>query len=173
MMILPRAASAQRRLPSESPVDSTVATVLLVSVGNGETLDEIAERRRHSDLHARKPFVLVADDEVIIRETLVEILRLEGYDAFGVQDGVEAVDCAVKMSPDIFLADVSMPRMNGIEAAKQIKERVPKTRVICVSGHAATSDLLLKAREDGHDFEFLPKPLRPDTLISTIRGHHV
>ncbi len=113
--------------------------------------------------------MLVADDEFVIRETIVEILRGEGYDAVGVQDGAEAIECASKTEPDVFLADVSMPRMNGIDAAKLISKSHPGTRIICFSGHAATSDLLERARAEGHDFEFLPKPIRPERLISAIR----
>jgi CheY-like chemotaxis protein len=135
-----------------------------------ETCAEVAERRKKVPLAERKPLVLVADDEVIIRETIVEILRGEGYDAVGVKDGAEAVECADQVGPDVFLADVSMPRMNGIDAAKRIKRSLPTTRIICFSGHAATSELLTQAREEGHNFEFLAKPIRPQALIHTIRG---
>jgi DNA-binding NtrC family response regulator len=58
--------------------------------------------------------------------------------------------------------------MNGIEAAKQIREPFPTVRVICFSGHASASKLLAQARGQGHDFEFLAKPVKPDALIDTI-----
>jgi len=138
--------------------------------GPEESCDEVAARRQRMQGGARQPLVLVADDELLIRATIVEILRSEGYDAVGVQDGMAAVECAAKLSPDVFLTDVSMPRMNGIDAAKHIRQSFPTTRVICFSGHAASSELLAQARQEGNEFEFLAKPIRPATLIQTIRA---
>lgn len=134
-----------------------------------ETWDEVVDRRSKWEGAQQLPLVLVADDEVIIRNTLVEILRNEGYDAVGVEDGVEAVECARKIQPDIFLADVAMPRMNGIEAAKEICRLHPTTRVICFSGHGAASELVKTARKEGHDFELLLKPVRPEVVIDAVR----
>jgi len=152
--------------------DNLLASISLFAPFGGpeESCEEVAARRQRSQDSARQPLVLVADDEFLIRATIVEILRSEGYDAVGVQDGVAAIECAAKISPDVFLTDVSMPRMNGIDAAKHIRQSFPGTRVICFSGHAATSELLAKARQEGNEFEFLAKPIRPTTLIQTIRA---
>ena len=158
-----------RRGPFER-VDFPFPVFLLAPLGGKEeSCEEVAARRKRTD-SARQPLVLVADDEYLIRATIVEILRSEGYDAVGVQDGVAAIECAAKINPDVFLTDVSMPRMNGIDAAKHIRQSLPSTRVICFSGHAATSELLAKARQEGNEFEFLAKPIRPATLIQTIRA---
>ena len=156
---------------SSSALSDLLSSILLFSPLGGpeETCEEAAARRRCSQ-DAQKPLVLVADDEFLIRATIVEILRAEGYDAVGVQDGMAAVECASKLGPDVFLTDVSMPRMNGIDAAKHIRQAFPTTRVICFSGHAATSELLAQARQEGNEFECLAKPIRPATLIQTIRA---
>jgi len=147
-----------------------------VSVLGGITLHEEHEncedmaRRRRRVPHTDLPYaVLVADDEVLIRSTIVAILKAEGYDAVGVKDGVAAVECAQRLEPDVVLADVSMPAMNGIEAAKRIRAALPKTRIICFSGHAESSDLLVQARNAGYHFEFLPKPLKPEALIEALK----
>ncbi|MBV9624741.1 MAG: response regulator [Acidobacteria bacterium] len=89
--------------------------------------------------------------------------------AVSAKDGVEAVECAYKIKPDIFLAEVSMPKMNGIEAAKQIKKSFPDTRIICFSGHAATSELIDDAKAEGYEFNYLAKPIKPEVLLRTIR----
>jgi CheY-like chemotaxis protein len=135
-----------------------------------EECDRLAQRRRHSHRGEEQPFILVADDEPLIRSTIVEILREEGYDVVGAKDGVEAVACTRRIAPDIFLADVAMPKLNGVEAAKQIKALSPSTRIICFSGHAATSELLEKARKEGYDFECLAKPIKPEALIRAIQS---
>lgn len=153
-----------------NPVAPAGRFPLLLLVNNAaEECEEIAERRSKSSTDIQ-PFILVADDEPLVRTTIVEILRSEGYDVVGTKDGVEAVACAQKLRPDIFLADVAMPKMNGIEAAKRIKRLSPETRIICISGHAATSELLVKAKEEGHDFECLAKPIKPQALIRVIQS---
>lgn len=134
-----------------------------------EGCEEAAMRRNQSEKDLR-PLVLVADDEPLIRSTIIQILQSEGYDAVAVKDGVEAVDCARKIRPDIFLADVAMPRLNGIDAAKEISRSLPSTRVICFSGHGATSELITTASRQGYKFEYLHKPIDPDVLIRVIKG---
>ena len=157
-------------LRSLNSVPPAVLIPLLPQFGDAvEECKEIAELRSKASVGDIRPLILVADDEPLVRSTIVEILRSEGYDAVGAKDGVEAVACAHKIQPDIFLADVAMQKMNGIEAAKQIKRLSPKTRIICFSGHAATSELLAKAKEQGHDFECLAKPIKPEVLIRTIQ----
>ena len=86
-----------------------------------------------------------------------------------VMDGAAAVECASRTEPKILLVDVMMPGMNGIEAAKKISQAHPGIRVICFSGHAASSELLRDAQAQGHEFEFLSKPIRPEALIKAIR----
>jgi CheY-like chemotaxis protein len=135
-----------------------------------ETCEEAVRRRQNSVTADLGPAVLVADDETLIRSTIIEILRSEGYDAVGVKDGAAAVQCANKLHPDIVLADISMPVMNGVEAAKRIRASLPGSRIICFSGHAESSELLAQAREEGFDFEFLPKPLKPDALIRALKS---
>lgn len=135
-----------------------------------ETCSEAVRRRGGLKPEDARPVVLIADDEPLIRQTMVEILRREGFDAVGVKDGMEAVECAPHLKPAIFLADVSMPRLNGIEAAKVIRGVLPSTRIICFSGHASTSALLEEAREQGADFEFLAKPIKPEILVRTLNG---
>jgi DNA-binding NtrC family response regulator len=116
----------------------------------------------------QKPFILVADDEALVAETLVEILTGEGFTAVAVKDGLAAVTFVRERKPDIVICDVVMPNLNGIEAAKQICEIAPDTRIILFSGQAATMELLQEAEDCGFSFEILPKPIKPERLLSTI-----
>jgi len=116
-----------------------------------------------------KPLVMVVDDEPIIADTLVEILKDEGFDAFPMSDGAAAIVWARRMLPNIIVSDVMMPGLNGIEMAKQIREFLPSSRIVLFSGQAATADLLRDARAEGHKFEVLAKPIKPDQLISTLQ----
>jgi CheY-like chemotaxis protein len=113
--------------------------------------------------------VLIADDERIIADTLGMILNQTGFEAATVYGGQKAVETARHFRPDVFLADVVMPGMSGIEAAIQICTMIPGCRVLLLSGQAATSDLLRDARVRGHDFEILLKPVHPNQLLDRLR----
>jgi CheY-like chemotaxis protein len=117
----------------------------------------------------KPPLILVADDEPIVARTLVQILESEGYKAFSVSDGAEAVVSASEVRPDLVICDVIMPSLNGIEAAMQIRKLLPNIHIILFSGQAATGSMLERARREGHTFEVLAKPVKPDVLLEIIK----
>ncbi len=119
---------------------------------------------------AKKLRIIVVDDEPVIADTVVEILNEEGFEAIAVSTGASAVELAKAFRPDVVLSDVIMPGLNGIETGTRIREIAPNCRIILFSGQAATIDLLEKARRQGHHFQILAKPIRPEQLISVIRG---
>ena len=116
-----------------------------------------------------KPKVLVVDDEQMIADTLAIILNQSGYDAAAVYTGAAAVESARANKPDLIISDVIMPDMNGIEAVIKIREFLPGCKVLLFSGQAATADLLEMARNQGHEFEILAKPVHPQDLLAKLR----
>ncbi len=117
----------------------------------------------------KAPLILVADDEPIVAHTLVQILESEGFEAMYVSDGAAAVRWSREARPDVLICDVIMPTLNGIEAAKQIRVLLPSTHIILFSGQAAATDLVNKAELEGHRFELLAKPIKPEALLLVIR----
>ena len=113
--------------------------------------------------------VVVVDDETTISETLVEILNGEGFEAVAASNGDSAIELAESFRPDIVISDVVIPGRNGVETGIRIRELLPRCRVILFSGQAATADLLKEARDRGHEFQILAKPVRPEKLLSIIR----
>ena len=113
--------------------------------------------------------VIVADDEHVIADTLAYILNKAGFEATAVYTGLEAVDLAQKIKPDLLITDVIMPDMNGIEAAINIRGFLPACKVLLFSGQAATADLLEEARRRGYQFEILSKPVHPQDLIAKLQ----
>lgn len=114
--------------------------------------------------------VLVADDEQVIANTLAIILNQAGFDARAVFSGEKAIELLDSFKPDMLISDVIMTGMTGIEAAIITRERLPKCKILLFSGQAATADLLEKAREQGHEFEILAKPVHPTDLLSKLRS---
>ena len=124
---------------------------------------------RSCELPPDKPKVLVVDDERVIADTLAIILNQHGFEASAAYNGIEAVEQAHGLRPDLIICDVIMPQMDGIEAAILIREFLPSCKILLFSGQAATADLLESARARGHEFEILAKPVHPQDLLAKIR----
>jgi two-component system, NarL family, response regulator NreC len=79
--------------------------------------------------------VLLADDHTIVRQGLIEILKRSPEIEVVVEaaDGAEATEKALKLKPDVVVLDVSMPRLNGIEAARRIHEALPSVRILVLT----------------------------------------
>jgi CheY-like chemotaxis protein len=113
--------------------------------------------------------ILIADDERLIADTLASILEHEGYEVAAVYGGRQAVEKARRWTPDLFLSDVCMPEVTGIQAALEIREMIPECRVLLFSGEPSSRELAHAARFRGQHFEFLDKPIPPMDLLSRIR----
>jgi CheY-like chemotaxis protein len=120
-------------------------------------------------LMPRAARILVADDERIIADTLALILIRSGYEAAAVYNGIQAVEKAMHWPPDLFLGDVHMPELNGIQAATAICTKFPACRVLLFSAEASSRVLVHETRFLGHNFEFVEKPISPIDLLSRIR----
>ena len=114
------------------------------------------------------PHIFVVDDEEIIATSLAAILRMSGFAATAFTDPRNALSQARSEAPNLLLSDVVMPQMSGIDLAIQIKQHCPNCKVLLFSGQAITSDLLRQARQQGHDFNLLSKPIHPTDLLREI-----
>jgi len=113
--------------------------------------------------------ILLAEDDLIANEMLVEVLTTLGYDVVAaVSSGVDAAACAREMKPDAVLLDVHMPDGSGIEAAEVISRTLPGIAVILYSGDENVTLSDKEAVTTGA-VAFLPKPVPPKMLDSTIR----
>jgi CheY-like chemotaxis protein len=117
-----------------------------------------------------KKRVLVADDEQVIANTLVIILNQAGFEARAVYSGEKAIELLDEFKPDMLISDVIMTGMTGIEAAIEVRNKLPECKILLFSGQAATADLLERARAQGHEFEILAKPVHPTDLLAKLRG---
>jgi CheY-like chemotaxis protein len=112
--------------------------------------------------------VLIAEDEFIIRLTIAEFLREEGYEVIETANADEALDVFRAGIPvDLLFTDVRMPgTMDGCALAQKVRAEWPTTPVILTS---AFSESLLSARSVSQDF-VVPKPYRPQAVLATIKA---
>lgn len=116
--------------------------------------------------------IFVVDDEQVIAQTLAVILRQSGFVVYAFTNPIEALIGAASEAPDLLISDVMMPEMSGIDLAIQLRKRHPECKVLLFSGQAATADLLRVARQQGHDFELLLKPVHPKDILRAIKRTH-
>lgn len=115
--------------------------------------------------------VLLVDDDPAFAELIACVLRLEGVNVVGhALDGAEGVELARALEPDVVLMDVRMPRMDGLEATRQIVESLPGPRVLVVSSSKDPEDVD-RAREAGA-VGYLPKDRAAAELAQWIERLH-
>jgi len=120
------------------------------------------------DTHPYRRVVMVVDDEILIADTLAEILSRHGYAALAAYDGDDALESALITPPEMLITDVVLPGMNGVELAVTIQRIYPDCKILLFSGQAVTSDLLAAAHRAGHHFTLLHKPLPPQQLVAMV-----
>jgi NarL family two-component system response regulator LiaR len=112
--------------------------------------------------------ILVADDHELVRQGLVALLAVKpGVEVIGqARDGLEAVELARSLLPDVILLDLVMPRMGGLEATKEIKAADPEARILIITSFAEDENVYraIKAGALG----YLLKDSSPGALMHAI-----
>lgn len=116
--------------------------------------------------------VIIADDHAVVREGTRQLLeREEDMEVVGeAGDGEEAVALATRARPDVAIVDISMPKLNGIEATKQIKALVPSTAVLILTAY--DNDQYIFALLEAGAAGYLLKNIRGRELIDAVRAVH-
>lgn len=116
--------------------------------------------------------ILLVEDHVVVRQGTRQLLECEhDLDVVGeAGDGEEAVKLATELKPDVVIMDIALPKLNGIEATKQIKNLLPSVAVLILTGYDYDEYIfsLLEAGAAG----YLLKSVSGDELISAIRAVH-
>ena len=113
--------------------------------------------------------VLIVDDHALFRSGLAQILESKGIEVVGeAADGIEAIEWASRVQPDVILMDVRMPRLNGLEATRAIVDRLPSVKVIMLTVSDADEDLFAAIRAGAAGY--LLKNVSPDELLRLLQG---
>lgn len=114
--------------------------------------------------------VVVAEDNEIVRKGIKRFLnKAADIEVVGeAQDGIDALELVNKLVPDLLLLDVEMPRLNGIEVARQMKEKNKKTRILVLSAYDDQEYIqeMLGTGVSG----YLIKDEAPERILEAVRG---
>lgn len=113
-----------------------------------------------------KEKILICDDSEGVRESLKLILEKD-YELIFASDGLEAIEKVKRKSPALVILDIKMPKLNGIEAIKQIQQLENKPKVLFVTGYQYT-DAAKEALELGA-LEYIVKPFEAKELKETVK----
>ncbi len=113
-----------------------------------------------------KPRVLVVDDEAAIRNFIVRVLQLSGYEVTAACDGREALERLADTACDVLLTDIKMDRLDGVELLRLAKERYPDLAVILLTGHATVPSAIAALRQGAHDY--LLKPAKNEDILAAV-----
>ena len=114
--------------------------------------------------------VLIADDHTLVRESLVNLLQRDGDVQVVAQasDGLETIEKALSTRPDIVITDISMPRLNGIEVVRRLRELLPEARVLVLTMHQEDEYVLQLVRAGASGY--LVKDSAAAELIAAVHS---
>lgn len=110
--------------------------------------------------------ILVVDDEQNMRIALFEALSRAGHDVAVAENGRMALEMIEKKQPDLLIADIKMPEMDGIELLRRVKELLPDLPVVIITGFA-TVDTAVEAMKQGA-FDYILKPFPVEVIEETV-----
>lgn len=113
---------------------------------------------------------MVVDDQILLKEMLLFMLgqdqEIQAFD--GGSNGYEAIEMCNKIRPDIVLMDLRMPKLDGLEATKRIKQIYPHIKVIILTTFE-DEDTIFKALDDGAD-GYIVKDIKPEALVLAVKS---
>jgi len=114
-----------------------------------------------------KSNILVVDDEPVARQSLTDILKLEGYNVISVPNGQAAVEYVRTHPIDLMIVDLRMPGMDGLEVVQVVNQISPETEVILLTAFGSTETAIQALRLRIHDY--LLKPASPAQILASVK----
>ncbi|MBV9331227.1 MAG: response regulator, partial [Alphaproteobacteria bacterium] len=146
--------------------------------GEGTRVTVLVPRGHHRKLHEDAPDgsekvgmaavrarILLVDDEALVREVIAAELRALGHEVVEAGSGGAAMEAIESCDVDLTMLDFAMPGMNGVELARQLRNRKPALSILFITGYA-DADALPEVADDC----ILEKPLRPDDLARKLKS---
>ncbi|MCL1932562.1 MAG: response regulator transcription factor [Candidatus Azobacteroides sp.] len=115
-----------------------------------------------------KPVVLIVEDEVTLLSIIVDTLEYEGFATLKAVDGKEGLQLFFEKKPDLLVADVMMPKMDGFEMVKKIRQTDKTTPILFLTARSSIEDLVFGFELGANDY--LRKPFKMQELIIRMRA---
>lgn len=112
--------------------------------------------------------VLIAEDDIELRNALERILAFEGYTHHSVRDGAAALSAVSELRPDVIVLDVMMPFVDGLTVCRQLRKRGDHTPILMLTARREVPDRV--AGLDAGADDYMPKPFAMDELLARVRA---
>jgi DNA-binding NtrC family response regulator len=115
--------------------------------------------------------ILVIDDDVIVRKTIIRLLEDSGYKVLSAEDGVRGMAAFRSEQPDLVITDIIMPQQEGIQTIIEMRKAKPDAKIIAISGSGrfGNADFLKMARSLGA-MDVVSKPFDADELLTIVEN---
>jgi DNA-binding response OmpR family regulator len=114
-----------------------------------------------------KSNILIVDDENVARQSLTDILKLEGYNVASAANGQAAIEHIRTHPIDLMIVDLRMPAMDGLDVIQVVNQASPDTEIILLTAHGSTDSAVQALRLRIHDY--LTKPAAPTQVIASVK----
>jgi DNA-binding NtrC family response regulator len=111
--------------------------------------------------------VLIVDDEEVLQDVLVTLLRKAGYKPLTAASGEEALEILEREPIDLVLLDLMLPGMNGMDVLREVRRRDPDQVVVMVTAFSSIENAIQAMREGA--FHYIPKPFKNEEVLITVR----
>lgn len=157
--------TSNEELPADEPAVSNSKVTRDLST------NRLAEHADHTDELSLRDFLVLVVDDVIDNVTIISLnLQQQGYRVITAADGEQAVKVATQTNPDIILMDIGMPELDGLGAARKIRENVSLKTVPIIALTAFSTAGFQRAAYDAGFDAYLTKPIDFDRLHSLVRS---
>ena len=110
--------------------------------------------------------ILLCEDEPDIQRTLKKILKKRGYEVRTAKDGEEAINIAKKINPDAILLDIRMPKVDGLEVAREVRKCNTQVKIIFIT--AFQSPELCREAAKYNIFDYIVKPASAESILTIV-----
>jgi CheY-like chemotaxis protein len=111
--------------------------------------------------------ILICEDELDTRESLRNILGRSDYEVFSAIDGKESIESARKFTPDLVLLDIRMPKLDGLEVAREIRKFNAKAKIIFIT--AFSGEELAREAKKYDILDFIVKPVSTQHILDVVQ----
>jgi CheY-like chemotaxis protein len=114
--------------------------------------------------------ILVIDDDVIVRKTIIRLLEDGGYKVLSAEDGLRGMAMFRSERPDLVITDIIMPEQEGIQTIPEMRKAKPDATIIAISGSGSIGNIdFLRIAQHLGASDAVAKPFDPDDLLKRVR----